>query len=236
MAQDAGAVKAYQEGRYLEATEAAEARADADNYAFAARSLLASAISTNVQPAPDVLERARWLAEQSLAIDPVHNEGRLQLAIALSLTARPMSARAAMRSGHGQRARDLAEAVIKDDPSDAYAHGYLAVWHIEVVRRGGGGLGARVMGASVRRGREHYEKAIAADPDEASLHWQWARVLTSLNAKKYRGEIDAALAAAQAIPTNTAIEGVMQARARQIEIAFATQSREEVEGLAAEML
>lgn len=234
-AQDTQAVSAYIDGRFVEAADLAEQAADADNYAFAARCLLAASISTDAEPDPVLINQARQLAEQALAIDETHNEGRMQLAISLSLTARPMTTRQAMRSGHGERARDLAKAVLEDDPAHAYAHGFLSVWNVEVLRRGGR-LGATVMGASVKKGRRHYHAAIAADPNEASLHWQWARVLTALNARKYREEIDAALEAALAIPTDTAIEGVMQARARTIETAFTTQSNEAVEGLAADML
>jgi len=234
-AQESAAVQAYEAGFYVDAAEQAEAVGGADNFAFAARALLADAIATNEQPTPERLAEARRLAEAALALDDRHVEGRIQLAISLSLTARPMSARAAMRSGLGQQARDIARAVLADDPTNSYANAYMAVWHVEVLRRGGR-LGGTVMGASVRQGREHYKTAIASDPSDAALHWQWARVLTALNAKKYREEIDAALAAAQSIPTESAIEREMQNRARTIEIALANRSRDEVEGLAAEML
>lgn len=233
--QDVNAVQTYAAGSYLDAARQAEAVGGADNLAFAARALLTDAIATNAQPTPEVLAEARRLAEAALAIDEEHVEGRIQLAISLSLTARPMSAGAAMRSGLGQRARDIARGVLKDHPENPYAHAYLAIWNVEVIRRGGR-IGGTVMGASVRKGRKHYQAAIAADPRDASIHWQWARVLTALNAKKYRGEIETALAAAQSQPTDTAIEGVMQARAQTIEIALSTRSRSEVEGLAAEML
>ncbi|MEM6412510.1 MAG: hypothetical protein AAF683_13350 [Pseudomonadota bacterium] len=235
VAQDRSVIQTYETGSYIEAAQQAEAAGGADNLAFAARALLTDAIATNEQPTPERLAEARRLAEAALAIDENHVEGRIQLAISLSLTARPMTAGAAMRSGLGQRARDLAREVLVDDPDNSYAHAYLAIWNVEVVRRGGR-MGGVMMGASVRRGREHYLAAIASDPEDAAVHWQWARVLTSHNAEKYREEIDAALAAAQAQPTDTAIEGVMQDRARTIEIALSTQSRAEVEGLAAEML
>ncbi|MEO0881529.1 MAG: hypothetical protein AAFY34_02240 [Pseudomonadota bacterium] len=235
VAQDPGAVHTYEAGSYIEAAQQAELAGGADNLAFAARALLTDAIATNVQPSPERLADARRLAEAALALDEQHIEGRIQLAISLSLMARPMSAGAAMRSGLGQRARDIAKDVLLDDPDNPYAHAYLAIWNVEVIRRGGR-IGGTVMGASIRRGREHYLAAIASDPQDASIHWQWARVLTALNAKKYRDEIDTALAAARSQPTDTAIEGVMQDRARTIEIALTTRSRAEVEGLAAEML
>ncbi|MEM9669470.1 MAG: hypothetical protein AAF950_11150 [Pseudomonadota bacterium] len=233
--QDAGAIKAYENGLYIEAAEIADAAGGADNFAFAARALLADAIAANQQPTPERLADVRQLAERALDLDERHVEGRLQLAISMSLTARPLSAGAAMRSGLGQKAREIARDVLKDDPENTYAHAYLAVWNVEVLRRGGR-LGGTVMGASVKKGRKHYQAAISSDPDDASLHWQWARALTSLNAKKYREEIEATLAAAIASTTDTAIEGVMKERARTIDMALTTRTRDEVEGLAAEML
>ncbi|MEL7482027.1 MAG: hypothetical protein AAGJ29_10745 [Pseudomonadota bacterium] len=234
-AQGADAMLAFSNGHFNEAANLAQAHGDADNYAFAARSLLAKAVSGDVDPDPVVVGQAWKLAEEALAIDPRHVEGRLQLAISMSLTARPMTTRQALRSGYGEKARDLVLSIIEDEPTNAYAHGFLSVWHVEVIRRGGR-LGATVMGASVRKGRRHYQAAIAANPTDAALHWQWARVLTALNADKYREEIDATLTAALALPTETALEGIMQSRARTIETAFATLTEKEVEGLAAEML
>jgi len=117
-----------------------------------------------------------------------------------------------LRTGYGGRARDLALSVLDDEPDHAYAHGFLAVWNIEVLRRGGR-LGALVMGASLEQGRYHYAKAIEVAPDDGALHWQWGRVLAATNPKKYQGEIDRALAASVASQRDDALEGVLQMRA-----------------------
>ena len=95
------------------------------------------------------------------------------------------------------RLKDLAEAVLKDDPNNAYAHGFLAVWNIEVVRRGGS-VGSAIMGASLKQARKHYSAATRTLPQDAATHWQFARAMAALNARKYRAEIDAALAKALA--------------------------------------
>ena len=39
----------------------------------------------------------------------------------------------ARKTGWGDEARDLAEAVLDDEPDNFYAHGFLSVWHVEVV-------------------------------------------------------------------------------------------------------
>lgn len=227
---------AFSEGRYSEAASVVEISHAPDNLAFAARSLLAEAMSAeDFSVTPELVEQAENLAREALSNTPDHIEARLQLAIALSLKARPMSTREARRTGYGEDAKRLADSVLRDDPTNTYAHGFLSVWHIEVRRRGGA-IGATMMGASVKKARRHYQAAIALDPDDASIHWQYARALAALNAKAYREEIATALDRATGCGAETRLEQVMQARAVDLQSALRTQSRAEAEALAARML
>lgn len=227
---------AFTEGRYVEAASVSDKAHTPDNLAFAARSLLAEAMSSpNYLPPPALLDQAELLAKEALLESPTHIEARLQLAIALSLKTRPMDTRDIRRSGYGEEARALVDSVLEDEPSNSYAHGFLSVWHIEVRRRGGA-IGASIMGASMNRARQHYQNAVALNPDDASIHWQYARALAAFNAKKYQDEIDLALANAALCATDTTLEAVMQARAAELRSALKTQSRNEVQRLAAEML
>jgi hypothetical protein len=132
-AQSQGAVEAFTAGRYDAAYAAVAADRAPDACAFGARALLAKAMSGEGQPPEPLLTAALGEAETALATQPGHIEGRLQKAIALSLLVRPMSLKDARDSGYGEEARQLAEAVLVDDPQNAYAHGFLAVWHIEVM-------------------------------------------------------------------------------------------------------
>ncbi len=235
-AEDEAQLVAFSEGRYSEAATLAQTSGTADDLAFAARSLLAEAMSAeDFIPPQELVERAEKLARSAIAEDPDHIEARLQRAIALSLMARPLSTREAMRTGYGEDARDLAQSVLKDDPENIYANGFMAVWHIEVRRRGGA-LGASVMGASVKKGRRFYQTAIKAAPDDASTHWQYARALAALNAKKYRSEIDQALRAALKAEPTSRLESVMQERARALQTILQSQGRKAAEKRAAEML
>lgn len=233
---DAAHLIAFSQGRYSEAVELADTAPTQDNLAFAARSLLAEAMSAPDHTPPEALIlEAEDHARAALAIEPDHIEARLQLAIALSLRARPMSTRDARRSGFGGEARDLVRSVLKDDPENVYAHGFMAVWNLEVVRRGGG-LGASIMGASVKQARQHYHAAIALNPDDASTHWQYAKALTALNARKYRNEIDTVLQSAVNASANSELEALMQSRASQLQLALQTLPRRECESLAQRML
>ncbi len=206
---------AFDEGRFETAARLSRAGDTADAKALAARALLAEGMCGEGQPPATLLDEAERLARAALARDPDHLEGQLQLAIALSLKARPLSTREAMRTGYGGEARDLAQAVLRQAPENGYAHGFLSVWHLEVMRRGGS-LGAAVMGASVADAVAHYRKADAALPRDPSVHWQFARALTAHDVRRYRGWIDYALSKAIALPAETAVAETMAARARRL--------------------
>ena len=234
-AQSRDARAAFVAGQYDAAFADVAADHGPDACAFGARTLLAKAISSETQPPEALLMAALGEANTALAAQPDHVEGRLQKAIALSLLARPMSLRDARDSGYGEEARQLAESVLADDPQNAYAHGFLAVWNIEVLNRGGF-LGAMIMGASMDAAETHYAAAMAASPGDASLHWQFARALAALNAWRYRTQITAALDAALAAPVDSELERLMQERARMLSLAMATEKSRDVEEMAKLML
>ena len=205
----------FARGEYMAAASDAEAAASADDLAFAARALLAYCMTGTEEPDAAIVDRASKDAEAALKLEPAHEEGQLQLAIALSLKSRPMDTMAAWNAGYGEKGRKLAEEVLKADPSNFYAQGFLAVWNVEVERRGGG-FGAWVMGASIDKARSHYRAATELAPDDVGIHWQYARALAALDAKTYGAEAAQALDRAMAATASDHVERIMQARAAQL--------------------
>lgn len=226
---------AYEQGDFEEAATLADGSSDADAYGIAARAILAEIIVENTDPDPDVLDRAEAFARKALELDPKHVEARLQLAISLSMRTRNMSKIQAWQSGHGQTARKLAEEVIADDPGNLYADGFLSVWHTEAVRIGGR-FGASFVGAKVKAGKAHYARAHELNPDDVGLHWQYARSLTLLNAKKHRRDIDEALNRAINANQDNAVERVFYQRALELKSALANGQLEAALELAASLL
>jgi hypothetical protein len=224
----------FMRGDYIEAAAAAESQSGPDMLAFAARSLLAEVMTAGGTPDQNLVDRAMRDAEAALAMDHRHEEARLQLAIALSLKGRDMPLLDAWKAGYGQRARSLAESVLADDPDNYYAHGLLAVWHVEVRRRGGS-MGAAMMGASVEAGREHYERAAALAPEDAGVHWAYARALAAYDAKGRRQEIGRALAAAARAKPASHVDEVMKTRAALLTETLARDARA-AERMAKELL
>ena len=198
------AEEAFAEGRYLEAASIAEEAGGADNLARAARCLLANEVAAGTLDEA-VLRRAEKLAREALQEDADHGEARLQLAIALSMQSRLMSTREVLSAGYGKTGRDLVEAVLDDDPANIYAHGFLAVWNIEVLQRGGS-LGAAWFGASLSNARQHFEKARRLDAQDGSLCWQYARALAALNYRRHQDEIFEVLTCALTSPAKGEME------------------------------
>jgi hypothetical protein len=202
-------------GEYMEAAREAEASAQADDLAFAARALLAYCMTGASEPDAAIVDRASRDAEAALKIDPHHEEGQLQLAIALSLKSRALDVLDAWNKGYGEKGRKLAADVLRSDPANFYAHGFLAVWNVEVRRRGGS-MGAGIMGASLKAARQHYERASSLAADDVGIHWQYGRALTALDAAKYRDEAIKALDRAVVANAGDHVEKVMQERATEL--------------------
>lgn len=209
----------FARGDYMEAAKEAEASADADDLAFAARALLAQCMTGTTEPDAAVVDRASKDAEAALKIDPQHEEGRLQLAIALSLKSRAMDLLDAWNAGYGEQGRKLAMDVLKSDPRNFYAHGFLAVWNVEVRRRGGA-LGAAFMGASLKEARRQYDEAARLAPDDVGVHWQYARALAALDLRAHEKEVAEVLEHAVAAHAGNHVERVMQERAMKLAAAL----------------
>ncbi|MBI1358652.1 MAG: hypothetical protein GC155_00025 [Alphaproteobacteria bacterium] len=224
----------FASGQYMDAAERAEVAHTADDLAFAARSLLARCMTGDHEPDPSMVDRAAADAREALKLDPQHEEARLQLAIAISLKSRAMSLMDAWYAGYGGEGRKLAEEVLATDPGNYYAHGFLAVWNVEVRRRGGV-LGAGLLKASVEAGRRQYEQAARLAPDDVGIHWQFARALTALDADRYGDEASAILDRALAATASDHVEMVMQARAAQLAEAL-KENRRAAQALARQML
>jgi hypothetical protein len=119
----------------------------------------------------------------------------------------------AWNKGYGEKSRKLAMDVLKSDPGNSYAHGFLAVWNLEVRRRAGSIRGA-FMGASVKEAQRRYEKAAHLAPDFVGIHWSYGRALVALDAKEHAEEANGALSAAISASADDHVEEVMQERAR----------------------
>ncbi len=213
LAIDAEALADYQAGKWREAADAASRLHDPDNLAFAARSLLASALltPTNRTRAADIVQ-ARQFAEAALISQPRHIEARLQLATALGLQARAGSPVRAFAAGLPQRVRRLLDGVLKDAPTQAWAFALLGGWHLEGLRIGGEAARA-MLGVNLAAGKVAFARAMRLDPSIAATPFYFAASLLALNPSANATEARALLVRAQDTPMRDAFQSEVKSRA-----------------------
>lgn len=186
-----------------------------DDLVKQSRELLSVCIVKSGCPSAEMPEKAETLALQALAIDADNIEARMQLAIAISIQARDMPMGKARKERVAERMKAYAESVLKDDPDNAWAHGFLAVWHVEVRRRGGT-IGAAIMGASLDKARTHFAYVEKSASDNLILRWQYARALAALDPERYDDEIRAQLQDVSTLTCQDQIEQAVQKRAEKL--------------------
>lgn len=209
------ALRAYERGAFLSAASVSAASGSPEDYAFAARSLLAQCV---VDPNADRLalaDRAIAAAGAALAADPNSVEARLQLALAFGVRGRMMSDAAALHAGYPQRGRALIDEALALDPNEAWAHALLGGWHVEVMTRGGAG-GALLFGANASEAIAAFERARALAPNDMTIAAQYGVALLQLNPRRYARRADRQLAAAAAIVPRDAFEVYVRRQAESI--------------------
>lgn len=200
-------------GRWRQAATIASRLHDADNLAFAARSLLASALlsATSNNRTADIVQ-ARQFAQAALIVDPRHIEGRLQLATALGLQARLGSPTRAFAAGLPQRVRRLLNSVLKDAPGQAWTYALLGGWHLEGLRIGGRAA-QTMLGADIGQGKAAFANAMRLEPSQAATPFYFAASLLALDPAGNAREARSLLVQAQNAPLRDAFQGAVKTRA-----------------------
>ena len=184
---------AFDAGCLAEAIELAQEGDTAQDHIHAAQALLAVCLMNKSRcAASQNAEKAEAHALAASNLEPANQEARLALAVSISLRLQALSTREARRTGEIRQPKKIAEALLNENPQDAYAHLVLSLWHIEVVKRGGR-VGAMFMGASIRKAQEHYRAAIAIQPSDPVIHWEYARAMALVESSRLEDEIQKAL-------------------------------------------
>jgi hypothetical protein len=229
---DESAKADYLAGRWKQAANQASRSRDPDNLAFAARCLLASALlSQYSRDRTTDIAQARRYAEAALITNPLHIEGRLQLATALGLQARIGSPARAFASGLPQRVRRLLDSVARDAPTQAWTFALLGGWHLEGLRIGGAAARA-MLGVDLEAGKIAFARALRLDPNEAATPFYFAASLLALRPAANAVEASALLARAQATPARDAFQNEVRSRATQLSQTLAAQGPENAAKLA----
>lgn len=205
---------AFDEGRYLETAELAEALGTSDGLALAAEALAVYGhfVAPEGEQVP-ILERANQLAAQAVALDETSAEAKFQLSHAMARYAQSIGPAKALRQGYVGRSRESIEAVLELDPDMAAARLSLASWHADVVAGVGRLLGRTVYGATVAAAIENYERTLELAPDEKVAHYEFGRGLAAIGGRKHRDRARSLLARAVELPAGNHFDGLIHERA-----------------------
>jgi hypothetical protein len=209
----------YEAGRFAEAERAALAQGDAAGYALAARADLAAEMM-RPEPCGSCLVHAETLAARAIEMDPKLVEGRIEYVVALGYEARLMGELQAHFKGFAQKAKDNIDAVIADDPDNAWGWAALGGWNVEIAHDAGSALARWLFGASLKSGMDDFARAFAAAPDNLVIRFQYALSLAACHDSAYRTAIADALARAVRDVPHGAYEIYAQKCAKDLLAAF----------------
>lgn len=215
-AADLGAAEArYREGAMRTAAALARQADGAEGFALAAKAGLVDAVY--LAPASDRrarLEQAAADARRALERDPDHVEAHLHLAIALGHLADLEDPVSAHVKGYAAEAKAHLDRALALEPDNAWAHGLLGMWHLQIVRRADAALARSLYGATEKEGVARCAKAAALAPEEPALRLGCAVSLYELDPATWRRRAMRSLAAVSRMPAADAAARLIRADAR----------------------
>lgn len=156
---------------------------------------------------------------RAVARDPDRPEAHLAVAVALGLIARGEGGIIAHFKGYGTEAREHIDEALALDRANHWAHAALGGWHLEIVYAGGV-LGSAVYEASAEAGIAAYEHALALDPDNMSIQYQYAFQLVGLGGADNRARGGNLLKTIAARKPHTALDRLLQGSASELKSAL----------------
>ena len=206
------ALALYTEGHYVAAISAGEAEGGAHGFTVAARAALADAELRDA-PCLECLLNAERLAQAAMAADREYADAYILFVTALGRRARIIGFFASQREAIASRTDDAIATALRLDPDWPLALAVRGAWHIEIVSQAGRFLARVLYGADIEEGKDFYRRAIAGDPANPIIRYQYALSLDSYDFELERAEIESALEAAIAGTASNAYEEAIKTRA-----------------------
>lgn len=190
---------AFEEGRFLQAADLAEAFQSSEGYALAAQSLAAHGhFMATGDERKGFLERAMRLGEAAVRADSSNAEAYYQSAHAVGRYAQSVGKLTALRRGLAGKIRGLLEDTLAIRPDFAEAHMALGSWHAGIASAG------RVARFIYKGNRKdaviHYERALELEPDSKVILMEYALNLPELDREGGRERAGALLSKAAELP------------------------------------
>lgn len=200
---------AFEEGRFLEAADLAEALETSAGYALAAQSLAVYGhYVANEDDRTGFLERAMDLGEAAVRADSTNPEAHYQSAHAVGRYAQSIGKFTALRQGLAGKIRRMLEATLSNRPDFPEAHVGLGGWHADIASAG---AVARMMyGGKQKSAVVHYERALKLAPDSKVVLFEYALRLPDLDRRGGRERARELLSKAAELPARNAHEEFIQ--------------------------
>ena len=204
---------AFDEGRFIEAAEIAEAVNTSESLALAAESVaIYGKHIAEKDEAQALFVRAMRLAEEAIRLDPDNPEAHAQSAHAMGRYSQMIGTMKAAREGYAGKVRNAIERVIELEPDMAEAHVSLGTWHAEAVAAGGF-MARALYGASKKGAFTHYERALQLAPEMKVVLIEYGRGLLMLEGCQKRAEARYLLIRAGEIPSANAYDRLLDKQA-----------------------
>ncbi len=239
------ATSAYRDGNYVLAANLAEAAGSPDALAFAARARNTDAVTRDKGLCLECLIKAEATAQAAivaakspqsresnfLAQKPTLAQAYVQLAIAIGLRGRLLTASEAQAEGLAEKGRAAIDRALEIDPQNIWARASLGGWHLEIVRRGGPVLASVLYGASEQEGLKNLRAAFAKDAGNLLLSYHFALSILALDPERFRAEALRALKSGEADATDDALTAFTRKRAGKLIDLLNTGTSDEIETL-----
>ena len=201
---------AFHNGDFILAATIAEAKGTTSSLTFAARARIADAI-TRTESCLDCLLKAQATAEAAIkqGIGANDNDALVQayvqLAIAIGFHGRLLGRFEARSEGLAEKGRAAIDKALELDPKNPWARAALGGWHLEIVSRAGSLLAATLYGADEDQGLKNFREALASDPNNLLLQYQYALSILALDFDRFQDEARMALGTGYKDPNTDAI-------------------------------
>ena len=204
---------AFDEGRFIEAAEIAEAVATSESLALAAESV--AIYGTHIAEEDDkqaLYVRAMRLAEGAIRLDPNNAEAHAQSAHAMGRYSQTIGTMKAVREGYAGKVREAIERTLELQPDMAAAHASLATWHAEAISTGSF-MARALYGASKKGAFTHYQRALELAPEMKAALIEYGRGLLMLQGRKKREEARGLFMRVGEIPSPNAYDRLLDKQA-----------------------
>ncbi len=196
----------YAEGRFAQAAELGAALKTSESHALAAQSLaMQGHFFAREEEKKALFQRAMKLAEEAVRLDAANPDAHIQLAHTTGRYAKALGFLQAVAGGYAGKVRESIEEALRLDPDKPGAHLSMATWHAEIVNAAGGMAGF-LYGATEKKARRHYDRAIELMPDAKVACAEYAFGLLLMDEERNREEARRLLDRAIRKPAEDAVD------------------------------